>query len=481
MSIKYRELSRDALELLKGPSFLIIFLLTTIAAIAVHHLHGTLLIWANVEVFHDIMNLLIGLLAGIVVTTYSITIVALQLASTQFSPRVIRHLLSQDLYTQLTLGTFLSWIIFCLIIKFWVLAPVDYQVPLEPQATLWVNIAVYGGIFLLAILLPHFILTIAQNINAAHIIRKIALHTLDVAMEEAQNWQSMEAALPPPASPDDHYVGVKQFGYLQEIHYQQIIRLLKKENNQIVFIEQLRSVGTFLTSDMPLFRYRLRNDLTTEQAQKLHKKIVRKLRSSYSVGRFRSFRQDIHFGVRQIVDIAIRAISPAINDPTTAINCLDYLGQLVQTLTQLNMPTDKVTRHKQVALYVNAISFDRIVNQAFDQIYHFGRHDYAIVSRTLSLLDTCVQKASNPHQLIILGEEIEEIVWDLLQQIEMKAIQPYVSQVQLIRLLGIAERATHRWIHTFHTSIHSKEAHELYEKMTQHSQQLLQHKQSLEE
>lgn len=445
MSLKYKELKREAFLLLKGPSFLMIFLLAVLAAVAVYTLHGTFLIYATVQVFHDIMNLLIGLLAGIVVTTYSITIVALQLTSTQFSPRVIRHLLSQDLYTQVTLGSFLSWIVFCLIIKFWILAPSPLDIPLSYTATLWANAAIYGAILLLAVLLPHFILTIAQNINAAHIIRKIALHALDVVAEEAQEWEQMEKAVAPPASAHDFYVKSSRFGYIQEINYARIRQWLHR-HPEVIFVEQNRSVGAFLTAGAAIFRFRLSDDLSETESRVLAGKATRFLQQCYSVGQFRSFRQDIHFGIRQIVDIAVRAISPAVNDPTTAINCLDYLGQLVLSLTEYRMPTGRINRYRSVPLYVRSITFDQIVNQAFDQIYHFGRHDYAVVSRTLSLLNTCVRAVSKEEHLYVLGDEICELVGDLLQQIEMETIQTHVSQVQLARLTGIAHRVCDNWL-----------------------------------
>lgn len=445
MSLKYRELRREALLLLKGPSFLMIFLLAGVAAVAVYMLHATFLIYATVQTFHDIMDLLIGLLAGIVVTTYSITIVALQLTSTQFSPRVIRHLLSQDLYTQITLGSFLSWIIFCLVIKFWVLAPSPSHIPLSYEATVWANVAVYGAIILLAVLLPHFILTIAQNINAAHIIRKIALHTLDVVAEEAKEWEQMERVDSPEISAADEYVKSIGFGYIQEVDYERIRKWLRR-HPQIVFIEQSRSVGAFLTAGAPIFRFRLSEELSEMERQRMSRKTVRFLQSCYSVGQFRSFRQDIHFGIRQIVDIAVRAISPAVNDPTTAINCLDYLGQLVLSLTEYRMPTRQINRYRFEPLYVRSVTFDQIVNQAFDQIYHFGRHDYAVVSRTLNLLNICVQAVSWEEHLYVLGDEIGELVDDLLHQIEMGSIQPYVSWVQLARLTGIAYRLCDCWL-----------------------------------
>lgn len=445
MSLKYRELKREALSLLRGPSFVMIFLLTSTAAVAVYAMRGTFLIYATVQVFHDIMNLLIGLLAGIVVTTYSITIVALQLTSTQFSPRVIRHLLSQDLYTQITLGSFLSWIIFCLIVKFWILSPLPSDSPPDYTAILWVNAAIYGAFFLLAVLLPHFILTIAQNINAAHIIRKIALHTLDVVAEEAQAWEQMEKAEAPAASENDCYVKSKRFGYIQEINYKAIRHWLRR-HPEVLFVEQSRSVGAFLTAGASIFRFRLSATLAEAQRHQLMQKTEHFLQHCYSVGQFRSFRQDVHFGIRQIVDIAIRAISPAVNDPTTAINCLDYLGQLVLALTEYRMPTGRVNRYRNEALYVRTVTFDQIVNQAFDQIYHFGRHDYAVLSRTFSLLNTCVRAVSKQEHLYVLGDEIGEFVEDLLQQIEMETIQAHVSQVQLVRLAGIARRTCDDWL-----------------------------------
>ena len=93
-------------------------------------------------------------------------------------------------------------------------------------------------------------------------------------------------------------------------------------------------VGEFIPTAHPIILYR-RAEQPREAIEP--RALERKIRRAFTIGMHRTIRQDVPFGVRQIVDIALKAISPAVNDPTTALNCIDHLGEILATLEQGNV------------------------------------------------------------------------------------------------------------------------------------------------
>ncbi|GAB4124651.1 MAG: hypothetical protein OHK0045_02150 [Raineya sp.] len=436
MQLKRKEELLDFLKIFQSKSFGVILAIVVLTMVLTLTTKADFLIKTDKVGYIDALNLLSSLLASIVATVYSITIVALQLASTQFSPRILRYFLSHNTYNQITLGVFLGWVVFCLLLKFWLIdaiPPEETQVPNSMKPIL--NLGIYGCIILIGGLLPHFIITIAESINAASITRKIALHTLNEIEKNKILWKQQEKVATRPEHPNKIPVYSKKFGYLRSVN----INKLRKVSHQypfIDFIEQVNDVGSYISRRMPLAYVACKN--TSEKEQKKIAAIVGK---QFSVGKFRSYRQDIHFGLRQLVDIALKAISPAVNDPTTAINCLDYLGEIVREILQANMPATGLTRWKGEKLYLNEASFDRIVNQAFDQIYHYGRNDFAVTARLINTINHTISYAKKIEHLDVITDEILEIGLDFAYQYKNGNISYVHSQEQLLRIFKILEKS----------------------------------------
>ena len=150
------------------------------------------------------------------------------------------------------------------------------------------------------------------------------------------------------------------------------------------------------------------------------------LRGAFDIGPTRTLQQDIEFGILQIVDIALRAISPAVNDPSTAINCVDQLSRILIRFA---------SREESASLFYDPPGilrvsmpwprFDRLVDAAFDQIRLYARTDLAVSLRILrglgdlaaTIPDSAVQqKLAQRAQRIVAGcadefdhDELEEL------------------------------------------------------------------------
>jgi len=437
MQLKRKEELKDFLKTFRTKSFGVIVLIVALTMVLTLTTKADFLIKTDKESYIDAINLLASLLASIVATVYSITIVALQLASTQFSPRILRYFLSNNTYNQITLGVFLGWVVFCLLLKFWLIDAIPPEVSQVPNSMKPIlNLGIYGCIVLIGGLLPHFIITIAESINAASITRKITLHTINEIYQSKEFWKHQEEIEKRPEHPNKVAVVSKKFGYLRSMNVN-ALRKISQKYPYIDFIEQVNDVGSYISQGM-LLAYVAFQDRASEREQR---QIVELVAKQFSVGKFRSYRQDIHFGLRQLVDIALKAISPAVNDPTTAINCLDYLGEIVKEILQADMPATGLTRWKGEKLYLNEASFDRIVNQAFDQIYHYGRNDFAVTARLINTITYCITHAKRIEHLDVITDEILEIGLDFAYQYKNGNLSLVHSQEQLLRIFKILQRS----------------------------------------
>jgi uncharacterized membrane protein len=150
---------------------------------------------------------------------------------------------------------------------------------------------------------------------------------------------------------------------------------------------------------------------------------------TFFVYKFRSYKQDINFGVRKLVDIAIKAISPAVNDPTTCINCIDYLGEIVRRLAMRKFPSTRSNELRNEKIFVSEFNFKELVNFAFDQIYQWGKKDPVIVKRLLRTIIQIVPCVENPYNLMVLIKEVEDMKVDKIYALNSELSEHTTEQI----------------------------------------------------
>jgi uncharacterized membrane protein len=371
--------------------------------------------------YRELLSVVIGVLTTIVVTTYSLTIVALQLASVQFSPRILRSFFTEDRFNQVVLGTFVGEITYLLLLKTW--SPKCLDLP--------ICVGLFVAAFLICVVFPLFITHIVDSINAGSIIRRVAFHLLDEIDEHYGKTPACSADFElsqHKKRPTQNLVHITSNcnGYIQNIDYQlfnNIFEFIKKEaqRNHITLTEMYQkvSVGEFVAEGIPLFILENEN-LSTSDLNTFEKALLgnvdfqNMLNRCIKVGKYRSYHQDIHFGIRQLVDIAIKAISPAVNDPTTCINSLDYLGMVLRRLAQC---PPKCLQYHSLPTHIHAkeFGFREYLDHAFDQIYHFGQTDFIVVCRIIRTLRSVVEVTEHSAHLEILNIEYQDIKSDVLK------------------------------------------------------------------
>lgn len=187
-------------------------------------------------------------------------------------------------------------------------------------------------------------------------------------------------------------------GYIQSVDNVALLRLAR-EHKTIVRME--RGIGDFAVEGTPLVSLALK-DLPA-------KELIAGLQAAYSIGRHRTLQQDSAFGIRQIVDMALRALSPGFNDTTTAIMCVDYLTAILGRLASRHIPLSHRYEDGELRIIAIGPTFASLAAEAFDQIRASACGNVGILLRMLGALQTIASLTASPLRRQALHEQMEGI------------------------------------------------------------------------
>jgi uncharacterized membrane protein len=368
-----------------------------------------------------VLSTIAGSMITVAGTTYSIVIVALVLASTQFAPRVLRGFM-RDRKNQVILGFFIATFTYCLLVLRAVRGLQDDQfVP---------GTAITGGVLLALIslgMLIYFIDYISHNIQVSSIIATIARETVhQIRQLYPQEWSEEDSAYAARHTVNTTWTPVlsNTSGYLEFVDYDELLARMAR-HDRILRVE--RVVGDFIIAGTPL--------AFVAPAGPVSAALQAEINDAFALGRNRTMQQDIAFGIRQIVDIALKALSPGINDPTTAVNCIDYLGVVLITLAGRAFPAlDRTDPQGHIRILAREMIFQDFVDLAFDQIRYFGAKDPAISAR---LLDTIAQMAAvtrGPAHREVLAGHVERLALAIEREMDPHKIPALAEHLRLARL-----------------------------------------------
>ena len=360
----------------------------------------------------QVAQVILGGIAAAMMTVVSIVfailLMTLTLASMQFSPRIIVSF-SQDRVTQQTLGIFLGTFTYCV-----AALPAARTLPHPVEPILTVLGAMLLSLACVAWLL-YFIHHISQAISVNHIVDRIAQETeaiIDQTMPRpVRNSRLTEAAqyaaarMEPTAREAPVLSSVS--GYVRFIDAQ---RLVAEARAAGMTVRVLRRVGHFVPEGVPL--------LMVSKGDKLSQERETELRAAFDFGPTRTLQQDVEYGILQIVDIALKAISPAVNDPSTAITCVDQLSRILIRFA-LREPPDSLLYDPPGVVRVSLpwLSFDRLVESAFEQIRLYAKSDVAVSLRMLRALGDIAATLPDPHDRQPLVERGRRIVTGCTEQL----------------------------------------------------------------
>ena len=243
---------------------------------------------------------------------------------------------------------------------------------------------------------------ISQAISVNHIVDRIARETesvIDTLMPhhrkgyrgiELVNADWSEAEIP---------VLSEVSGYVRFIDIPKLVEFARSHQFQV---RVTRKVGQFVPQGVPLI-------MVSRRSRVDHQRAV-ELTAAFDIGPMRTLQQDVEFGVIQIFDIALRAISPAVNDPSTAISCIDQLARIL-ILWMSRFPPDTHYYQPRQVLRVTVpwIDADDLLDTAIEQIRSYSAGDFAVSRRLLRLLEDVVSTVQNERLravLVMRGERV---------------------------------------------------------------------------
>jgi uncharacterized membrane protein len=333
----------------------------------------------------------------VVSIVFAILLMTLTLASMQFSPRIIISF-ARDRVTQWTLGIFLGTFSYCIAA---LPAARSLPHPFSPVATV-------VGAMLLALAcvcwLLLFINHISHAISVSHIVDRIASETEDMIgymmpRPRRQNSLSGDDLAPPDSWNTPVLADVS--GYVRFIDLKRLVALAKSYH---VKVHVVRRVGQFAPAGTALLMVYKGDRLSHTNRAEFH--------GAFDLGASRTLQQDVEFGVLQIVDIALKAISPAVNDPTTAVGCVDQLSRILILYASRELPARLLYDPPGVIrVSISWIDFEGLVTSAFEQIRLYSKADIAVSLRMLRALADIASTTSEQSYcwtLFQLGKRIVE-------------------------------------------------------------------------
>jgi uncharacterized membrane protein len=353
--------------------------------------------------------------AGVV---FSITIVSLQLASSQFGPRMLANFM-RDRGNQITLGTFVAAFLYSLLVLRTIRN--DATVP-HLSVTFAVGLAVAGLVVLI-----YFIHHISTAIQAPNLIDAIAdelrrgVDHLFPDVEDVDNADSPEVS---PVFPDgfderSRPITAPGTGFVQAVDIEDLVKIAA--DHDLVIRLQTRP-GRFVVQRTPF--------ACAYPADRVSDEVATAIAECVMPGARRTAQHDIEFPIKQMVEIAVRALSPAINDPVTASTCVDQTGAGLCELAAREFPSPYVLDGQGRLRFVDGdpITWERLVGAGFDQVRQaaaFHTIVYVHMLESLTRIAGCVRHHSRLEPLL---REARLVVEAAERHVEAQADRDVIEQ-----------------------------------------------------
>lgn len=302
--------------------------------------------------------------SGLITVTgvvFSITVVTLQLASTQFTPRVLRNFMA-DRGNQTVLGVFIATFTYTLLVLRTIRSATDDGESFVPR--LAVTIALVLTLVSIGCLI-FFVNHVASSIQVWTILHRVSERAV----------RDVERLFPEPVGEEDEtplsvlrdaeddpvVVRATRSGYLQAVDAGHLFQV-GRERELVVAMEP--HIGAFVHRGEVL--------ATTWPRSAVGEETIEEVRDAFVLGSSRTPGQDVEFGILEISDIAVKALSPGINDPTTALHCIDRLAEILIALGTRRPPQAERTEAGRIHFLARHTTFERALDVAFGQVRHYA-------------------------------------------------------------------------------------------------------------
>ncbi len=350
----------------------------------------------SADAAREILTAIAAAVITVVGVVFSIILVVLTLASTQFGPRMLRNFI-RDRGTQLTLGTFVATFVYSVL----VLAAVGTGT--HGDFVPHIGVTVTFGLMVVDMgVLIYFIHHTSISIQLPQVIASIAADLADAIEEQGSGATGRARLVSGPSAVEllaraearGGIVLAPVSGYVQFIKHQNLVRLASKAD-AVINLEH--RPGHFIVAG-----HRFATVWPPEAASLMQRELGR----AHVIGPYRTLTQDVSFGIDQLVEIAIRALSPAVNDTFTAMTCIDWLGEnLCKIVTRWHPARVHRDGRGFIRLISAEPSYNRLVQRSFEKIRESSMGMPAVMIRELEALARIMTETTSDGQRRVLLEQ----------------------------------------------------------------------------
>ncbi len=346
-----------------------------------------------------VLSTIAGSMMTVVGVTFSMVLVTLALASSQYTSRILRNFM-RDRVTQVVLGIFAGIFTYCLIVLRTIRGG-DAAGFIPSLAVTFGVVLAISGIGALIFFIHH----IAASIQASSIIAAVTKETLAAIdrlfpQKFGQTPVDDDEDQSPLPLPERNWqtIPARVNGYIQGVDNATLLRLAREHQ---IIVRMERGIGEFVVQNTTLASLALADPPAPE--------LIAALQAAYSIHRHRTVEQDAAFGIRQIVDMALRALSPGINDTTTAVMCVDYLTAILARLAVRPIPSSHRYEDGELRVITIGPTFADLTAESFDQIRVSAKGNVAVMLRLLDAIEVITGLTASASRRRALREQMEWI------------------------------------------------------------------------
>ncbi len=348
-----------------------------------------LVLSAGPEEARSLLSAIATAVASVAATTFSITIVALALAAQQYTPKMLHNYMSGR-GNQVALGILAGTFAYSLLVLRSVRSDPDFVPALALTGALALALGSMG-VFI------YFIHHIASTIQGTSITADIERRTLATFARAFGELAGDAASDEPTEGTPVPMEGTS--GYVQIVEIEELVELMA-EHDMLLVIE--RGAGEFVPKGASLGALSPRERVSEE--------LLREVRRRFKIGQQRTHQQDVEYGIYQLVDVAIRSLSPSFNAITTASTCIDHIGSILRQLAPMELPPRRCyQRNGEGRVIVPSPTFGDMLTLGFDQIRTLGESHQVILIHLLEVIADLAEVTHNPGRRRLLVEHANHI------------------------------------------------------------------------
>lgn len=354
-------------------------------------------------------SLLAALLTGMIslsVFSFSMVMVVVNQSASNFSPKVIEGLINKNI-NQIILGTYIGTILFITVSLAQVGDPEDFsEVPHFNVFTSILLMTSCIGLFIL------FIQNISNSVRITNVAERIFLKTKESLQESSEGNASQEY----PKGSEWYAYKSGRSGYFQSIASSRLLKLLKKDGIKLKVIPYY---AAYLLTENDLFYL----DRKIEDDE-----LLNNIRETFTMYSGENIKENYYYGFRQLREVAVKGLSPGINDPGIAIICLDYLSELLSLYLRHEKNIMLEDEKTGAAIFFKRHSFAEIMNQSITPIKVYGTKDYLVLGQILKILHDIALYDKNLKHRKTLSAHARAVLDTARVQLDSSLEKDYVNK-----------------------------------------------------